>query len=506
MKIFIRYYLFLFIFVPLDVFSQGQGDTWCFGDSANIRLVGNNFINLPSCNLNSIESSASISDMTGNLLFYCGGYSVSNYSYVNCFNNNHQLLQNGDSIMGGQSVTNGLIIIPFPDDSNKYYLFSRISSFGFGYNLYYSIIDMSQNSGLGSVIQKNILLSNTEFAEKITAVKHGNGRDWWLLTHQFSFTTDINTFSIFLITPLGISSPINQSIGAFYNHNVPYDGFYGEIQFSNSGNKLLAVGSDIIDLFDFNRCTGIISNHQNLAVNNPPTPLNGYYGCSFSPDASKIYISNSNNGQTANLSHQIFQMDLNSANIPASKTIIFSSTSQNIFIGQHQIARNNKIYIATSLGIGFPNSNYGTQNMNLSVINSPDSLGSACNYSSYSISLSGRRCYAGLPNLPNYNLGADEGSPCDTLLSLNNFQNQFNVSVYPNPTKDFLSINYHFQPSHEITFTLINSSGQTVLSKILKPNSTQQKINIKDLVEGIYFWKLTSENNFSSQGKIMFLK
>jgi hypothetical protein len=56
--------------------------------------------------------------------------------------------------------------------------------------------------------------------------------------------------------------------------------------------------------------------------------------------------------------------------------------------------------------------------MNLSVINSPDSLGVACNLQPFSFYLGGKRSYAGLPNNPDYDLPAFAGSPCDTLVGI----------------------------------------------------------------------------------------
>jgi hypothetical protein len=62
---------------------------------------------------------------------------------------------------------------------------------------------------------------------------------------------------------------------------------------------------------------------------------------------------------------------------------------------------------------------YNYINMNLSVINSPDSLGTACDLQPFSFYLGGKRSYAGLPNNPDYDLPAFAGSPCDTLVSQN---------------------------------------------------------------------------------------
>jgi hypothetical protein len=512
MKSAFSFFLFLTLCILALIFksnAQGKGDTWCFGDSVTLSLQAGNLVNLPSSNINSGESSASISDDNGNLLFYCGGYTNSTVGYLKIWNGSHQLIQNGDSILGEGTITNGLVIIPFPSDTNKYYLFSNAPISGFGIFLYYSIIDMSLNSGNGGVIQKNILLyNNSTLAEKLTAIKHGNGRDWWLITHQWKYSTaPSDTFLLFLLTPNGISLPYKQAIGTSYNQNYPFNGYLGEIQPTNNGSKLLCVSADIIDLFDFDRCTGTLSNYQNIAPPSPPPPLNGYYGCSFSPDNSKVYISNWHNGLSSNLSYQLFQLNLLAANIPTSKTIIFSTTNQSALIGQHQIGRNGKIYIASAYGIPFSNNNYVLQNMNLSVINFPDSDASVCGFSSYSISLANRRSYAGLPNIPNYNLGADEGGPCDTILAINNPTNQLiTISIYPNPTKDFLFITINSEKNINVNFSLFNSIGQKVITKQIKSNVNNFKVSTADFSEGVYFWKVELENKFSQQGKVVLLK
>jgi len=55
--------------------------------------------------------------------------------------------------------------------------------------------------------------------------------------------------------------------------------------------------------------------------------------------------------------------------------------------------------------------------MNLSVINQPNNLGAACDFQPFSFYLGGHRTYVGLPNNPDYELGPDTLSLCDTLTS-----------------------------------------------------------------------------------------
>ena len=80
-------------------------------------------------------------------------------------------------------------------------------------------------------------------------------------------------------------------------------------------------------------------------------------------------------------------------------------------------APDNKIYLATAFENFYPyqDTSFNIYNTNLSVINYPDSLGLACDFQPFSFYLGGARTYYGLPNNPDYELGAWVGSPCDTL-------------------------------------------------------------------------------------------
>ncbi|MCX6292359.1 MAG: T9SS type A sorting domain-containing protein, partial [Bacteroidetes bacterium] len=90
---------------------------------------------------------------------------------------------------------------------------------------------------------------------------------------------------------------------------------------------------------------------------------------------------------------------------------------------------------------------YYPENMNISVINQPDSLGAACDFQPFSFYLGGHRAYVGLPNNPNYELGPDTNSFCDTVLSVN--------STLPVIGKEELFAFYH--PTWQTAF--INAKG-----------------------------------------------
>ncbi|MBK7970395.1 MAG: hypothetical protein IPK08_16435 [Bacteroidetes bacterium] len=47
--------------------------------------------------------------------------------------------------------------------------------------LFYSEIDLTQDAGLGSVIQKNVVLFQDTLNWGIGACRHSNGQDWWVV-------------------------------------------------------------------------------------------------------------------------------------------------------------------------------------------------------------------------------------------------------------------------------------------------------------------------------------
>ena len=147
-------------------------------------------------------------------------------------------MQNGAGLNPSQYTTSqhaGLhirqanVIIPKPENNNLYYLFhSTIDTPTVTKYLYVSTIDMSLDGNLGAVINKNqIIISDEINIGKMNAIKHGNGRDWWVVLHKLNS----NTFYRLLITPSGISGPFSQAIGRMVR------GMLGQAKFSRDGTK-----------------------------------------------------------------------------------------------------------------------------------------------------------------------------------------------------------------------------------------------------------------------------
>jgi hypothetical protein len=472
------------------IFAQKQNNIWCFGDSAGIDF--NNISNpLPIVtSLDTRGSCVSIADSLGQLLFYANTRATITGNTTLVWNKNNQIMENGDSIVG-RGWYNELLILP-TIHSNVYYLFSVGATSIFGF--YYSIVDINQNNGLGKVIQKNIQLDSLMYWEGISAVKHANGRDWWVITKDYENTGGDNNFHIYFITPDTIMET-NQSIG------VSEYGNSGIFTFSKDATKFLFTSyNGVIEVMDFDRCTGQFSNPQIiLNASNHPKIL----GSAFSPNGNVIYVS------TCNGPSYLVQYDLTAANIFNSRDTIASILSPQEAGGALRLAPDGKIYWSciweNGIQFSYPYADtmYHTENMNLSVINDPDVVGSGCNFSLYSFNLGGKRCYWGLPNNPDYSLGPVVGSICDSLSNgINEVEKRNDFSFYPNPANRDFTIFFSKSVFKE-KIIIVNDLDQRVFENEIPDGVQTYSVHLPILSNGIYFVSVRDENSILQTRKLI---
>ena len=476
----------------IPVQSQKSNYIWCFGDSAGIDF--NNLSNPVPINsvVRSRGSCVSFADSTGNLICYSATSPIQNFSdsfTVQVYNKFHQIIQNGDSIVGSGWYYE-LVLLPWPGTNNLFYLFSIGVTDNYG--LYYSVIDMNQNGGSGAVMQKNVQLLNYSCSDGLTAVKHANGRDWWVLFRRGYLPT--NEFYIYLVTPAGIQGPIITALGSLSNSNILRQ------VFSPDGNKLMIINAaGLIELFDFDRCTGLPSNpitieQQNL--NNPPYYTSG----EFSKDASLFYFTDAFL-DTCNL----MQIYLLASNIQASKDTIYEYIYPPSYASEGVVKRgpDGKIYVANGYYNGqqffypYADSMYNMYNMYISVINSPDSLGSACDFQPYSFYLGGKRSYLGLPNNPDYDLGPVVGSICDSLhTSVENLlSTKAELKIYYHGGWEVAYINAQQLKGRTYLLSVFDVSGKRIFSESGKLNSPYytKSLNWQGFAVGVYLVTLETE-------------
>ena len=184
---------------------------------------------------------------------------------------------------------------------------------------------------------------------------------------------------------------------------------------------------NLIELYDFDRCTGVISNPVNIEMPSTTGPFKYYASTCFSSNDQFLYtLSNINAFDSA----QIHQYDLQAINISNTKTLV-GTINDSASAVMMKLAPDGKIYIASWSDLPggtypYASTSYNTVNTHLSTINYPDSLGALCDFQLFSFPLGGHRTYYGLPHNPNYEMRPLVGSPCDTL----------SVGLTPNPAEE----------------------------------------------------------------------
>ncbi len=309
------------------------------------------------------------------------------------WNKDIQVLVNGE-VYSSEFITQGVLFLPDPGREDHIHLWNLITSCGNGTKCPSDyLIDLNAHNGSGEVLSLGLLGypgTDNGFTERLNAVKHSDGKSWWVFFHD----QENSDFYRYLMTAAGTGSPLSQSIGSIHGSQAPHH--YGQIKFSHDGMRLMVVSAyGIVDVFEVDRCTGLLRNW--IPLGDTLTGLHEvFYGCSFSPDGKKIYAS------TADTYYDtyFYQWDLTASNIPASKTIIYHDTLSPGW-GQHQLGPDGKIYITQKDQID----SLSYANYALSVIADPDQAGLACNFQYLGLDLQGRRTSYNLPNLPNYNLG-----------------------------------------------------------------------------------------------------
>jgi PKD repeat protein len=252
---------------------------------------------------------------------------------------------------------------------------------------------MSLAGGQGSVTVKNATLYSPT-TEKQVAVRHCNGRDIWIVSHEWNS----NKFRAYLLTSAGLNTtPVITAIGETYS-DPSGNGSPGQMKISPDGKKL-AVSTETIPtsssaslntggfhLFDFDAATGIVSNSLTL-INKAQA-----YGVEFSPDGTKVYGTTFAAGTVA-VVNAIYQWNVCASNTTAIVSSEYSldlTSSSGGGLQSIQRAIDGKIYVAIQ------------NQVNLHVINNPNASGAAMNFSANAISISPQYNASGLPNFINF--------------------------------------------------------------------------------------------------------
>lgn len=454
----------------LQCYSQKQGNIWYFGGDYNNPGLGgagldfNSGTPIPLYNSTMPFTSgcASYCNSKGELLFYCNGETV--------YDRTHHVMQNGDSLGGKPTNQQSVLIVPFSKDTNMYYIFTNdgyYTKYTAFTGLHYSIINMSLNNGLGSVINpKAISLLKINNAQ-LTGCNHSNGKDFWVITA----TKDSFKLYAYQVNDIEIKSPVISNLG------LGNDAPFMSIEISPKGNKIALKAVNVNQYFryiiDFDANTGQFSNPYPVGAEHE---INGVWntGCSFSPSADLFYDIEyiPNNGDNL-----LYQYDLNAPDINLSK--LFIASIDHFLISDMQIGPDGKIYF----GGGDDNSIY------LDFIEKPNFRGINCGYHKSGIYLGGKKPGAILPNellyikKPTSTKSVSKNKPLE--MGFNH---------------DSKQLIFHSSDNKKYDIQIFNIQGQSVLTKEVSDNSP---VNVASLPIGLYFYSIESEKKLLQTGKIL---
>lgn len=465
---FILLTLFTCSFKPV-LFAQHQADTWYFGsDGAGLRFSECQVTALTNGNFEGYEGVATISDkITGDLLFY------TNSEYV--MNKMHDTIPNSNLILNGNTITQ-VLILQKPGSNTIYYIItSEVQGFS-GQHYRYHAIDISMNGGLGGMLFKDSLLYNMPSTEKITAIKHNNGNDLWIVGHEYN----TNNYLSFHFTASGINTtPVISAIGKVHGDPSTASAV-GELKASPNGQKIASVTlyHPNIELFDFNKSTGALSNLITIPAiagfDGLNYPISNLYGLSFSKNSKMLYATQWLSSDSLSKIIQLNVSSNDSSQISNSKFTIFSTSEKNLY--SLKLAPDEKIYVAQN-----PTKTF------LGRINYPDSIGLSCGYVDSAISLGGSHSGWGLNNLMEYDEYCTE---IPDGISSEIFTEAIEVS--PNPCSDRLLINFTEQSIANYNIYVRTVTGQSLFQP-LATSPGKAVMDIHNLPTGVYLLQIKDE-------------
>ncbi len=463
-------------YIWLGGYESATGYDSITGSNLGTTEINFNFnpihISYDTLAMNFSATNTTFSDSAGDLLFYTNGIYVANKW--------HEKIDGSDSLNDGYITqflnpaahddgyfnAQGIIALPIPGTTNEFALMHACED-TFASNiickrLLYTHLNMAMNAGHGKVLSKNEIIINSYIGNEVVAVKHANGRDWWLLTQK-------RGSNCFYRTLVDSSGPHLLPDLTCAGIDVPYNDD-GAAQFSPDGSKFayFQIVSGVT-IFDFNRCNGELSNPLHFSI--PTIADSGWYpiGCSFSPNSRFLYLS---------AVFQLYQFDLTDMNMFSQIDTVaqfgFNETGA-LFCGQ-QLGPDGKIYISSSSGY-----------TRYSVIADPDVKGMGCNVMRDSLHL--KSFCISVPNYPNYRLAALSPEQCETngFPALNDKMES--LMIYPNPAENIMVVDYGKWISginDFATLKIVNALGEVVYVQELRKYATFEEVNVAHLSRGVY--------------------
>jgi hypothetical protein len=493
-----RYFIIvLFICFLFSVISHAQKHdyVWELGhDGGTILNFNSNPPLIELANRNSIMhlTNVSMSDSSGNLIFYTNG--------CNIYNTEDNIMEGGEDINPGSlhdnncsgsfnSYTAARGAIAVPRTNEMYYLFHKGGEIVFEPQidvyldkLYYTVINMGANSGMGKVVQKNVLIiKDTLQSVDLCAVKHANNTDWWMIVPKRASN---NYFKIRFFYDNSITVEY-QVIG---DSTLYIGDGGGQALFSPDGTKYIRYNPvDEIQIFDFDRSTGELSNYKKITI---PGDTAFVGGAAISANSRYLYISSQ---------IRFYQYDLQAPDIAASQVLLgeydgYQSPFPIATTFYHcQLAPDCKIYCNCYNGCDV-----------LHVVNNPDEPGLACDFVQHGVQLPTSNALS-LPNFPNYRLDTGQ-PPCVPTASGELAASPTTIKVYPNPATGQVTVALPAALRQAATWSLHDALGREVRRALLPAGEQQAEVGLTGLAPGLYLWRVEAAEGGLGSGKLIVIK
>jgi hypothetical protein len=439
-----------------------------------------------------IGTNSSICDKDGNLVLYTNGCAI--------------LQADHKPVPGAEAITKGYAAdqtCKFGDGYNTarslflpdYQEREGFTLFHISYNwqpalktqLMYSRVIPNVQTKWRAVFTDSLIMPNLEIDIKQAACRHANGRDWWIVN-----PLRYEPKAITLLYSKGeIKQQWIQNIDT-----VPVHFTFGGADFTPDGHKYIFYEFKTgVRIYDFDRCTGKISNPKYIK-DNVPMDSTQVGEMVISPNSRFLYL---------NRGYNILQYDLEANNIGASRTEITSFVTDSItrdngfpinyYAGR--VGPDGKIYICGANGFRY-----------IHIIEKPNEKGRACNLRPYMLPAYNS---ADLAYYPNFKLGALKGSPCDTLTTAlkEPERRRVEIKAYPNPTDGLLNLTFYNNNtlSEEPHIVQIFNTVGTVVKQIELKSLQDTNIDTQGMASGVYILKVSAKNGqWSETLKISILR
>jgi len=475
------------------IFAQNQsGAIWVWSDYCGLDFRDtSNVVPFYGMTFNNPSSSNCISSPDGQLLFTSDTRRIKDRY--------NQYILNWDSI-GTTTGVNRAIFFRSTIDTSLVHFFNLRQSINPYWVKIKNIYPISYQIDSSIIEVSNYFSSSYPYSVNhgirslmVDAVQHGNGRDWWIVAKMNqNYVDGSDSFVVFSLYNDSIFISNYQEVGPRLTGSF-------ELDISNDGDKICLMQVDTFKIYeyDFDRCSGIISNpvevyNEHSWRNNNNAPL----GLSYSRSSNFIYA-NINNLSASGCTDTIYQINPRTT-IDSLKSIIIWYDTANVIgdsagIYSIKLANDGNIYFNYSKGFSSATGNQPILSY-IGVIKNADMPYPYCTVEPLGVYL-GAQCQANtnnlLPSVPNYNLGPMIGSPCDTLSLTSTGQwlsPGAQVKVYPNPANDKINITWLVQGGY--TWALKSLAGSTLSF------GTQQvgnaTISTATLPVGMYFLEVHS--------------